>query len=86
MNQIVNPKTVHKPLGAYSHTVKIPRDAELLVIAGQVGMNAKGQLQDGIRKQAEQAYRNVLACLKENGMRKQHLIKLTASDRIECWF
>ena len=77
MNQIVNPKSVHKPLGAYSHTVRIPRDAELLMIAGQVGMNAKGQLQVGIRKQAEQAFRNVLACLKEAGMRKQHLVKVT---------
>ncbi len=77
MNQFVNPKSVHKPLGAYSHTVLVPRDAELLAVAGQVGMNAKGQLQDGIRKQAEHAYRNVLACLREHGMRKQHLIKVT---------
>lgn len=77
MNQIVNPKSVHKPLGAYSHTVAIPHDAALLFIAGQVGMDAKGKLQDGIRKQAEQAYRNILACLKENGMRKQDLVKMT---------
>ena len=77
MNQLVNPKSVHKPLGAYSHTVAIPRDAALLFIAGQVGMDAKGKLQDGIRRQAEQAYRNILACLKENGMRKQDLVKMT---------
>lgn len=77
MNQFVNPKSVHKPLGVYSHTVAIPRDAALLFIAGQVGMDAKGKLQDGIRRQAEQAYRNILACLKENGMRKQDLVKMT---------
>jgi len=46
MNQIVNPKAVHKPVGAYSHSIKVPRDAELLFIAGQVGMDAKGRLQD----------------------------------------
>ena len=77
MNQFVNPKSVHKPLGVYSHTVAIPRDAALLFIAGQVGMDAKGKLLDGIRRQAEQAYRNILACLKENGMRKQDLVKMT---------
>ena len=87
MNQLVNPKAVHAPLGAYTHSIKVPRDAEWLVIAGQVGMNAKGQVLDGIRKQAEQAFRNILACLRENGMRKNDLIKfnvyLTDSRHIE---
>jgi 2-iminobutanoate/2-iminopropanoate deaminase len=77
MNQSVNPKSIHAPIGAYSHSIRVPANAELLVIAGQVGIDAKGRLQDGARKQAEQAFRNVLACLKENGMRKSHLIKLT---------
>jgi len=77
MNEHVNPKKVHKPLGAYSHSVKVPRDAEWLVMAGQVGVDAKGKLQDGIRKQAEQAFRNILACLRENGMRKSDLVKFT---------
>ena len=77
MNQFVNPKASHRPLGAYSHSVKVPANAEWLVIAGQVGLNAKGQLQDGIRKQAEQAFRNILACLRENRMSKKDLVKLT---------
>ena len=77
MNQFVNPKSSHKPLGAYSHSVRVPRDAEWLVMAGQVGVNGKGQLQDGIRKQAEQAFRNILACLRENKMRKGDLVKFT---------
>ncbi len=77
MNQFVNPKTSHKPLGAYTHSVKIPADAEWLMIAGQVGINAKGQIQDGIRKQAEQAFRNVVACLRANRMNKNDLVKLT---------
>ena len=77
MNQSLNPKAVHAPLGAYSHSIKVPRDAEWLVIAGQVGVNDKGRLLDGVRKQAEQAFRNILACLKENGMRKSDLVKFT---------
>jgi 2-iminobutanoate/2-iminopropanoate deaminase len=78
MNQAVNPKTVHKPLGAYSHCIKVPRDAEWLVISGQVGIDAKGKLRDGVRAQTEQAFRNILACLRANGMRKQHLVKFNA--------
>ena len=77
MNEFVNPKNSHKPVGAYSHSVRIPRDSDLLMIAGQVGVDAKGKLQDGIRKQAEQAFRNVIAALRANKMAKGDLIKLT---------
>ncbi len=77
MNTFVNPKASHKPLGAYSHSVKVPPGAAWLVIAGQVGIDAKGKLQDGACKQAEQAFRNVLACLKESGMAEKDLVKFT---------
>ena len=77
MNKNVNPKSVHKPVGVYSHTVAVPAGARWVAVAGQVGMNAKGVLARGIRRQAEQAFRNVLACLRENGMRKNDLVKLT---------
>ena len=76
MNKPLNPKTVHKPLGAYSHTVKVPAGAEWLAIAGQVGVDRKGRLAAGIRKQAEQALRNVVACLRANGMRKEDLVRV----------
>lgn len=77
MHAMLNPKTVHAPAGAYSHTVKIPKNAEWLLIAGQVGVNVKGQVADGIRKQADQTFQNILACLKESGMTKKNLVKFT---------
>ncbi|MBI10305.1 MAG: enamine deaminase RidA [Rhodospirillaceae bacterium] len=77
MNEFVNPKKSHNPVGAYSHSVRIPRDSDILVIAGQVGVDAKGKLQDGIRRQSEQAFRNVIAALRANKMAKGDLVKLT---------
>lgn len=77
MTEAINPKTVHKPLGMYSHTMRIPANAEWLVISGQVGINAKGVVAAGAKRQAEQAYRNVVACLRANKMTKEHLVKLT---------
>ena len=77
MNEFVNPKKSHNPVGAYSHSVRIPRDSDILMIAGQVGVDAKGKLQDGIRRQAEQAFRNVIAALRANKMAKGDLVKLT---------
>ena len=77
MNEFVNPKKSHNPVGAYSHSVRIPRGSDILMIAGQVGVDAKGKLQDGIRRQSEQAFRNVIAALRANKMAKGDLVKLT---------
>lgn len=77
MNEAMNPKTVHKPLGMYSHTISVPPNARWLVVSGQVGVNAKGVTAVGAKRQAEQAYRNVVACLRANKMTKEHLVKLT---------
>ena len=76
MNEFSNPKQVHPPLGAYSHTVKVPPNATWLILSGQVGINASGKLQTGLRRQAEQVFRNILACLRANRMKKEDLVKL----------
>ena len=52
MNEFVNPKGNAKPAGAYSHTVKVPANAEWLIISGQVGIDAKGKLQASRRNSA----------------------------------
>ena len=77
MNEAKNPDAVAKPLGAYCHTIAVPADARWLVISGQVGVDKKGKLANGARKQSEQCYRNILACLRANGMTKADLVKTT---------
>ena len=52
-------------------------DAEWLVISGQVGVNKNGKLANGITRQAEQCYRNILGCLKANGMTNQEANVIT---------
>ena len=76
MNTFSNPRQVHPPLGAYSHAVKVPPDATWLALAGQVGVTPKGNIQKGMQRQAEQAFRNILAGLRANGMGKEDLVKL----------
>ena len=77
MNISTNPAAVHKPLGKYCHTTRVPANACWLVVSGQVGIDKNGKLMTGIRKQAEQTFRNILACLRENKMRKADLVKTT---------
>ena len=77
MNISSNPATVHNPLGKYCHTTLVPANTRWLVVSGQVDIDKNGKLATGIRKQAEQTFRNILACLRENKMRKSDLVKTT---------
>ena len=77
MNISSNPAMVHKPLGKYCHTTLVPANAKWLVLSGQVGIDKKGNLANGIRKQTEQTLRNILSCLRDQGMRKLDLVKTT---------
>ena len=76
MNTMLNPETVHAPLGEYSHTAKIPAGATWLVVAGQVGVDPAGNLAEGFRGQSAQAFRNIVACLEAQGMGREDLVKL----------
>ena len=77
MNVSSNSADVHKPLGKYCHTSLVPDNARWLVVSGQVGIDKNGKLATKFRKQAEQCFRNILACLRKNGMRKGDLVKTT---------
>ncbi|TGV06119.1 RidA family protein, partial [Mesorhizobium sp. M00.F.Ca.ET.186.01.1.1] len=46
-----NPETVAPPVGSYAHLTILPRDAELLVLSGQVGMDPSGNLPDEVEQQ-----------------------------------
>lgn len=77
MNECTNPESVHAPLGAYSHTAKVPAGSDWLVVAGQVGIDAGGALANGAREQAAQAFRNIVECLEANGMDRGDIVKFT---------
>ena len=77
MNVSSNAAAVHKPLGKYCHTTLVPASVRWLVVSGQVGIDKNGKLATNLRKQAEQCFRNILVCLRENRMRKGDLVKTT---------
>ncbi|MEM7226304.1 MAG: RidA family protein [Pseudomonadota bacterium] len=76
-NLLLNPQSVHEPLGLYSHAMKVESDCEWLVVAGQLGVDSTGKVVSGFREQAEQALSNILACLEANAMSKEDLVKLS---------
>lgn len=70
-----NPSVVAPPLGSYSH---VSRGAGLLHIAGQVGVDAQGDVADDeVRSQARQTYRNLEAILSSEGLSPAAILKFT---------
>ena len=76
MNAIHNPKSISAPLGRYSHGVKVPKNAEWLYIAGQLGVKPDGTTAAGIAAQCETAWQNVGAILADAGMGFEDLVKV----------
>ena len=72
----ITPKGFGAPLGMYSHGV-IASAGELVVVAGQVGMGAAGQVAAGdIVAQAKQAFENVRAVIEAGGCSMRHVVRL----------
>lgn len=72
-----NPNTIAKPVG-YSHVAEV-RGGKLVFIAGQVALNAKGEVvgKDDYRLQAEQVFKNIGLALESAGAGFNDLVKLT---------
>lgn len=76
MPTFVNPRDVHAPVGPYSHTAVVPPGAELVFIAGQVGMAADGTVPAAFGEQAELTFRNLRACLAAHELDVDAVVKL----------
>jgi enamine deaminase RidA (YjgF/YER057c/UK114 family) len=71
-----NPAVVAPPIGAYTHLTVVPRGAELLVLSGQVGTDAEGNLPSDVEGQLRNALHNVLRILNSEGVTAEDVIKI----------
>lgn len=72
-----NPDTVHAPLAGYSHQIEISGAQRQLVISGQIGMRADGEVADDPIEQLAAALDNVERNLEAAGMEISDLVRLT---------
>jgi enamine deaminase RidA (YjgF/YER057c/UK114 family) len=76
MPSFLNPSDVHAPVGPYSHTAVVPQGAELVYVAGQVGMRQDGSIPASFEEQAEIVFANVRSCLAAHGLEIEAICKL----------
>lgn len=86
-NQFINPEGIAPPTG-YTHVVTT--DAPKLVfISGQIGIDAQGKIQEGLRAQTIQVFENIKTALASVGATFDDVVKVTylivnfkAEDRV----
>lgn len=88
-----NPSNLAPPVGRYHHLTIIPPGSEILAIAGQVGLDADGELPTSVEDQLRNALLNVERILTSEGLDSSAVFKVnmwltTPIDReryVEIW-
>ncbi len=76
-NTALNPDTVCRPVGPYSQAVISSSPARIMHIAGQVGLNVRGELAPDFAGQCEQAWANIVEILRSANMNMHDVVKVT---------
>ncbi len=74
--QILNPDSLGKPLGQYSHITRV-KASEFLFIAGQVGVDRNGKTAVDFEGQCAQAFANIGAALASQGASFANIVEFT---------
>jgi enamine deaminase RidA (YjgF/YER057c/UK114 family) len=77
MNKTSNTNGLAEPFGAYSHACEVPGGSRLLFLAGQVGVRPDGTVAETVEEQVQVALENILTSLREVGMDKNDIFKMT---------
>ena len=77
--QLHNPPEIHKTAPTYSHVAIVPISnvARLITIAGQVGIDPKGNIAPDLAGQVELALENLGKCLASARCGKEEIVKVT---------
>lgn len=80
-----NPASMPKPVGNYTHITKIPRNAELYVASGQVGMDGEGNFSEDLNGQVSNTFKNIQAILAAEELKAGNIIKVNiwATEKID---
>lgn len=73
---IANPPELPTP-AAYSHAIAVSGPTRTLYVAGQIGIDAKGNVPEGIEAQTRLAFENLALALKAGGMTLSDIVKTT---------
>lgn len=73
------------PVGNYSHITKIPRNAELFVTSGQIGVDPEGRFPEQMNDQIYYTFQNIQTVLHSEALDATNIIKVNiwATQKID---
>lgn len=73
------------PVGNYTHITKIPRNSELYVTSGQIGLDQNGLMPQNMNDQITNTFNNIKVVLDSEGLTADNIIKVNiwAIDKID---
>ena len=77
MKSPINPSTVRRPFGKYSHGLLVPEGARVLVTSGQLGIGLDDSVPATIEDQAILCFEAIKAILEEAGMGFEDVIRIS---------
>ncbi|KJD46495.1 enamine deaminase RidA (YjgF/YER057c/UK114 family) [Paenibacillus sp. RC254] len=80
-----NPAGMPKPVGNYTHITKIPRNSELFVTSGQIGVDQNGQFPESFNLQISNTFNNIKSVLDAEQLTADNIIKVNvwATEQID---
>lgn len=71
-----NPEGVPAPVGNYTHMTRIPRNSELFVTSGQIGVDQNGHIPNQLNDQVRQTFVNLSKVLDSEQLTPNDIIKV----------
>ena len=77
MHRSIDPPGLRPPFGRYHHAALLERPERLLVLSGQLAVRPDGSVPESVEEQTGMILDGIEACLKEAGLERRHLLRLT---------
>ncbi|MCA0043254.1 RidA family protein [Celeribacter litoreus] len=77
MKTALTPDSIAAPFGAYSHGIDSGPAGRVIVTSGQLGLSPDGTCPEGVTAQAEQCFANIDAILKEAGVGRDQVVRVS---------
>ncbi|GAA0730245.1 RidA family protein [Clostridium malenominatum] len=83
--QKVNPANIPSPVGKYSHITKIPKNADIFVTSGQIGIDRSNNIPESINDQVENTFKNIADLLAAQQLSADNVFKVNiwATEEID---
>ncbi|GEN85275.1 RidA family protein [Oceanobacillus sojae] len=83
-----NPEKMPSPVGNYTQITRVPKNAELIVTSGQIGVDKQGNIPEDFNEQVKHTFNNIKSVLGTEKISSDNIIKVNiwATESIDWDF